>query len=149
MAKKIGKDAAVYRGASKIVGMGNWKLSGITAEEVELTEFRDNWKSFDYGVKDGGTLTFSGLSDAADAAQHGLQQANLENTDVTNLRFYIDNTSYYEPCQTTGYFSPSLTTGASTVLSHVNVTTYNIEADKSGAERIDFAAKVSGVMVLV
>jgi len=50
--------------------------------------------------------------------------------------------------QTTGYFSPYNTTGADTQLSHVNVTAYNISADKSGLMKVDFTAKVSGVMVL-
>jgi hypothetical protein len=101
-------------------------------------------------MKDGGQLTFNGHYDPDDTTgQQALQQANLYNSDLTNLRFYIDNTSYFEPCQTTGYFSPNLTTGAPTKLSHVNITAFNVSMDKAGVGAIDFTADVSGVMVLV
>jgi len=101
-------------------------------------------------MKDGGTVAFSGLFKPTDeTGQQALLDANLENTDITTMRLYIDNTSYFVPCQTTGYFSPYNTTGASTKLSHVNVTSFNVNADKSGLMQIDFSCKVSGVMVLV
>ena len=150
MAKKIGKDCKVALGASTIVGMGTWSMSGISAEQIEATSFGDNWRSFETGVKDGGEVSFNGFLDPADVTgQEELMQYNIESTDVTSLRLYVDSTSYYEPCQTTGYFSPSTTTGNSTVLSHINVTSYEVGADKSGLLTVSFSAKVSGCMVLI
>ncbi len=75
--------------------------------------------------------------------------ANIANTDLTNIRFYIDDTSYYEPCRTTGYFSPTNSTGIDTILSWVNIIGYSIRADKADLVKVDFTAKVSGVMVLI
>ena len=150
MATKIGKDCAVKLAANSVVGMGTWSLSGISSDQLEDTEFGDSWKTFKFGLKDGGQVTFNGLYDPADTTgQEVLKAANLDNTDITNLRLYVDNTSYYEPCQTTGYWSPSDTTGNPTVLSHVNITAYDISADKSGLMQSSFTAKISGCMVLI
>lgn len=150
MSKKVGKDCAVKLGTDAVVGMGTWTLDGIVTDEIESTAFGDEWKQYEYGLKDGGTISFNGHYDPADASgQIKLQEANLYNSALTNLRCYVDNTSYYEPCQTTGYFSPSLTTGAPTQLSNVRITSFNVSADKSGLMATSFTAKVSGVMVLV
>ena len=150
MAYKSGKDCAVKLGTSTVVGMGDWSITGITADQMDSSAMGDNWKTFEFGMKDGGTISFSGIADPADTTgQETLQLANLANTDLTTLRLYIDDTSYYVPCQTTGYFSPTNTTGIDTVLSHVNVTSYDITADKADLVKVSFTAKVSGCMVLV
>ena len=150
MAYKSGKDCAVKLGTSTVVGMGDWSITGITADQMDSSAMGDNWKTFEFGMKDGGTISFSGIADPADTTgQETLQLANLANTDFTTLRLYIDDTSYYVPCQTTGYFSPTNTTGIDTVLSHVNVTSYDITADKADLVKVSFTAKVSGCMVLV
>jgi len=92
-----------------------------------------------------------GFLDPADTTgQQALMKANLDNTDLTSLRLYVDNTSYYEPCQTTSYFAPgSLSTGQDTVYSYVNITSYDIGMDKAGLGTVSFTGKVSGVMVLI
>ena len=150
MSKRVGKDCAVKIGTNTVVGMGTWTMSGITADQLETTEFLSEWKEYDFGLKDGGAISFNGLADPDDTTgQEALREANVENTDLTTLRLYVDNTSYYEPCQTTGYLSPSTTTGAATVASHVNIVSYDISADKAGMLQCSFSAKVSGVMVLV
>ena len=150
MAYKSGKDCKVTLGTATIVGMGTWNLSGITADQMDASAFGDNWKKFEFGMKDGGQITFSGLYDPADVTgQEILQAANVDNSDIYNLRLYIDNTSYFEPCGSTGWFTPTDSTGNDTVKSWVNITSFNIKADKSGLMAIDFSAKVSGLMVLV
>jgi hypothetical protein len=150
MGVKVGKDAKVTLGAATVLKMGTWNLSGITTEEFDASSFQDEWKLYEYGMKDGGNVGFNGHYDPTDTTgQQALQQANLYNSALTTLRLYVDNTSYFEPCQTTGYFSPNLTTGAPTILSSVTITSLNITADKSGLESIDFGGKVSGLMVLV
>lgn len=150
MAVKVGYLGKVTLGASTIVGMGTWTMSGITADQLDASKFGDNWKLYEFGQKDGGQVTFNGLLDPADTTgQEELQRANIDNEDITTLRLYVDSTSYYEPCQTTGYFSVFTTSNEDTVLSHVNITGYEISSDKSGLATISFTAKVSGVMVLI
>jgi len=146
---KIGKDCCIKIGSTKMVGMGTWKLDGITADQIETTAFTDNWKGFKFGAKDGGTISFSGLFDPTDTTgQVAMMLANMQNSELKNLYLYVDSTSWYEPCQTSGYFSPSNTTGWDTIKSYVNITSYNVSADKAGMVQIDFTGKVSGVMVL-
>jgi hypothetical protein len=146
----VGKDGKVTLGTNTVVGMGTWSLDGINVEEFDASSFGDTWKSYEYGMKDGGTISFNGHYVPTDTTgQQALQQANLYNSSITNLRLYINNTSYYEPCQTTGYFSPTLTTAAPTVLSNIKVTTFSVGMDKSGLGTINFTAKVSGLMVLI
>lgn len=150
MSRKVGKDAKVALDTATVSEMGTWSIDGITTDEFDASAFGDEWKEFEYGMKDGGSVSFNGHYDPADTTgQQALQQANLYNSALTNLRLYIDKTSYFEPCQTTGYFSPNLTTGAPTQLSNVKITSLSIGADKSGLETISFTGKVSGCMVLV
>lgn len=144
----VGKDGKVTLGTNTVVGMGTWSLDGIQVEEFDASEFGDTWKQFEYGMKDGGSVSFNGHYTPTDTTgQQALQQANLYNSDLTNLRLYINNTSYFEPCQTVGWFSPALTTGAPTKVSSVTITSFNIGMDKSGLGTISFTGKVSGVMV--
>jgi hypothetical protein len=150
MAGKVGYICSVKLGSNTVKLIGAWSLDGIAADQIDTSAFTDNWKTFEFGMKDGGTISFSGLYDPTDAdGQQALMNANLENTDLTTLKLYVDSTSYFEPCQTTGYFSPTTTQNASTKLSNVNITGFNVAADKADVIKVDFTAKVSGVMVLV
>jgi len=151
MAVKVGHLGKVTFGSATIVGMGTWTISGITADQMESSAFGDNWKTYEFGMKDGGQISFNGFLDPADTTgQQVLQKANMDNTDLTSLMLYIDNTSYYIPSASTSYFAPgSLSTGQDGKVSHVNITSYDISMDKAGLPTISFTAKVSGVMVLV
>ena len=145
----VGKDAKVSLGANTVVGIGIWTIDGITTEEFDASAFGDEWKLFEYGMKDGGTISFNGHYQPTDTTgQDMLLQANLYNSALTNIRLYINNTSYFEPCQSTGWFSPgAYSTGMPTVASNVRITTFNIGMDKSGLGTISFTGKVSGLMV--
>jgi hypothetical protein len=150
MAARVGKNCKVTLGSAQVLGIGTWKLSGISLDELDDTEFGATWKSFQFGLKDGGQISFDGFARPEDTTgQEILRTANLEATNITTLRLYLDATSYFVPCQTTGYFSPTNTTGAGTRASYVNITSYDISVDKSGLASISFTAKVSGVMALV
>ena len=145
----VGKDGKVTLGGNTIVGMGTWSLDGIVTEEFDASAFGDTWKEYLYGMKDGGSVSFNGHFEPTDTTgQQALQQANLYNSALTNLRLYINNTSYFVPCSTAVYFSPALTTVAPTPAGcSVTITAINIGMDKSGLGTISFTGKVSGVMV--
>jgi hypothetical protein len=150
MAVFTGQNCSVRLGTVAVVGIGTWSLSGVTADQMEASDFGDNWKSFEFGMKDGGSITFSGLLDASDVTGYEeLVYANNQNTDITDFRLYINSTSYYIPCATAGYFSPVHTTGADTQVSYVNITAVEIGAEKSSLCTVSFTAKVSGNMVLI
>lgn len=150
MSFRIGSKCRVTLGPSTVVGMGTWTLTGVTADKIEVTAFGDDWKSYMFGLMDGGEISFEGFFDPDDVmGQNPLCLANLKGNRVTSLRLWIDDTSYFTPCQTTGYFSPTATTGQPTRASYVNITYYDVKADKSNVAQCSFKATVSGVMVLV
>ena len=151
MSKKIGYKGKVTVGSDATVAcMGTWTLNGIKSDQIDVSALGDDWKQYMFGMKDGGDISFDGFYDPDDAnGQETLRLANLYNSNLTTLKLWIDDTSYFEPCQTTGYFSPTLTTGAPTKASYVNITSYDIKKDQSSVDKTTFSGKVSGVMVLV
>lgn len=138
MAKQKGKDCKVALGVNKIVGMGDWELPGTDTELLETTEFEDDYKTYEAGVKDGGEITFSGLYDPADVnGQQALREANENGTHVTDLRFYEgDGVSYWKP-ETT---SPP---------SYLLITKYGIKGSRTNMMETNFTAKVCGKMTRI
>lgn len=141
MATKVGKDAKVTLGANTVAEMGTWTMDGITNDTLEDTVFQDEFKMYQYGLGDGGTITFSGFFDMTDTTgQIMLESAARNKSTISNLRVYVDNTSYYEPNQTT----------ANGPASNVLIQKFGaVSFEKAGIGTIEFTAKVSGVMFLV
>ncbi len=138
MAFKTGSDAKVTLGSDTVVGMGNWKLEGITVDLLESTAFGDTAKQYMPGLIDYGTVSFGGLYDPADTTgQSVLVSAMLNNSKITNVRLYVDNTSYW---------TPNLTalSAAGMILQGVP-----IGMDKSGLGTIEFSGKCTGPWTLV
>jgi hypothetical protein len=132
-----GKFCKVCLGTFQIAGLGSWEMTGVTTDLLESTEFGDDWKQFEMGLKDGGEITFSGLYDRTDSTgQEDVIDANLNDTQVTDFRCYVDTTSYWVPATT----SPT---------SYVLITQWRISADKSGLVQFSGTAKISGKMHIV
>lgn len=152
MAAHPGKDAKVTIGANTVVGMGTWAVGGITTEELDGSAFGDQWKTYVYGMKDGGTITFGGYLNMADTTgQQILVAANAKNSNLPDLRFYMNSVSYWVPNQTTDYFAPgAMSTGMGTPgLCSCNITGISINEDKSGIGTVSFTARINGCMALV
>lgn len=146
----VGKDCKVVLGSGTILGIGNWSIDGMSRAEIDDTEFGDEATKYVLGIQDGGTISFAGNAKFADTTgQLALMDAFDAATELTTLKLYINETSYFEPCQTTGYLHPGNTTGASTVASNVIITGHPISVDKGGLAQISFTARVNGNMVLV
>ncbi len=135
---KAGNHAKVTVNAITVVGMGNWKLNGITVDLLESTSFGDTAKQFLTGLIDYGTVTFGGLYDPGDTTgQSVLLSAQLNNSKIASLALYVDNTSYWTPNVTA--------VSAAGVL----VQTVVIGVDKGGLATIEFTGKCTGPWVLV
>ena len=152
MALVNGKNMKVTLGANTVVGMGTWSINDGSVEEVDDTEFGDNFKTFVFGIHDGGTISFSGHHDPADTtAQELIRQAKNDDSAMNSIRLYVDNTSYYTANQTTSYWSPANTSAA--LLSFpatLYITGCELGGDKSGMGSISFEGKLSGgPMVLI
>ncbi len=137
MAFGAGKNCKVSVGSDKVLGMGTVALSGVETDLLDQTQFGDDWKQWLNGLKDGGELTFNGMYDPADSTgQDVLRTANENDTQVTDIRFYVDAASY---------FIPKTTNPASYIL----ITGWTVEASKDGMVECGFTAKISGAMELV
>lgn len=133
----VGKDAKVTLGTDQVLGMGTWTMSGISTDLLESTEFGDEWKRYELGLKDGGDISFSGLYDKADTTgQDVLRTANENGTNLTTIRFYVDNTSYWTPTTTLP-------------LSSCLVTAWSIGAEKGSLVTADFTVKIDGKLELI
>ncbi len=131
--KKVGKNCAIMIGTWEVLGMGKWSIPGAKADLLDSTEFGDQWKEYMIGLQDGGEITFSGVLVATDTTgQAALKQANMLNSQLTNLAFMIDSTSRFQ-LDLTDY--PN---------SYMLVTAWKVEADKSNLLQTDFTVKVSG-----
>ena len=147
---KAGYLAKVTLGANKVLGIGVWSMDGMTIAELDNTEFGDKSTKYVLGIQDGGTITFAGNHKPGDTTgQDKLLEYWDARSQITSMRFYIDETSYYEPCQTTSYLHPAWTSTANTVLSSVLMTAAPINYDKGALGQIGFTVRVNGNMVLV
>ena len=90
MAFLAGNKGKVTLGASTVVGMGSWKLNGITVDQLESTSFGDTAKQYMTGLLYYGTVEFAGLYDPADTTGQGiLVSAMLNNSKIANIRLYV------------------------------------------------------------
>ncbi len=151
MGKMKGTAADVKFGGTAVVGMGTWNWNGITANMLAQTEFGDFIETYKPGMKEGGNVGFNGLRDPADSTgQELMKKLWLNGVDITSLQLFLDNTSYYEFCQTAGYWDPGAgSTGMGTVASWGNVSAFDETQDKSDMMKVSFTIKVSGYLVLV
>ena len=143
MATKSGRIADVKVGLATVAGQGTWTLGGFTREVIEEDSWDLDIKKKFFSVGDAGTITFSGLYDAADPNGQILLNAACINSSLfsggasstSTLNFFIDNTSYW-----------TVTTGGSILITKCT----SITMEKSAMGTIDFEAVVSGgVMSLI
>ena len=144
---KIGIDAKVKIGDENVVGVGTWSITGSSYAEIEDTEFGDDDFAALRGLRTGGTVTFGGNFKVDDTTgQDAIKDAFWNKTDLTTLRFYVDNTSYYAPNDTTGAGGGL---PADVMVSHIKILKEpDISFDKSGLGTISFEGKVFGAMRL-
>ena len=137
MGFKSGHLGKVTLGANTVVGMGVWELPGIATDLLESTAFGDTAKQFMTGLLDYGPVNFDGLYDPADVTgQAVLLSANLNSSKISNIRLYVDNTTYWTPDTTT------------VTAAGMYVESTAIGMDKSGLATIKFSGKCTGPWAL-
>lgn len=139
MSVKLGFRGAVKLGTYTVAEIGNWKMSGYTREAIDTSHFGSEEKTFEFGIADGGTLTFSGSFDPADANGQAMLESACKNASkLTNIRLYVDNTSYFTPDVTGNSVSCVLITKC-----------LSVDFASNGIGKIDFEGRISGRMALV
>jgi len=138
MARKVGRLAKVVLGTTTIGEMGKWSLDGITMEMLDASAFGDEFKEYEIGMGDYGTVSFGGWYDPADTNQSTLIAAHLNKSKIGNaIKFYVDNTSYWTPNVTN--------LSAAGIL----IQSIKIGFDKGGIGNIEVTAQCTGPWVLV
>ncbi len=120
---------------SKVLGAGNYSLSGITRSTVETGEFGVDFTTYEFGCADGGTITLSDVAyDPTCPEQNTLVSAisnafKFDNNTTSGIRFWINNTSW-------------ISVGTS---GHILMTrAFAITADRCGMAKTSFEGQVSG-----
>ena len=140
MAVMIGRDARVSFGpASSALGMGTWSISQPGPALLDATVFGDEWVQNKAGVRDGGTVSFSGNFNWSKLMQQKLQTDFAAGTALTtgsSFRCWM-STGVVGSSAGHGYFK--LSTGATLI-----ITGLNASQDKAGLGQLDASMKISG-----
>ncbi len=137
-----GKFSKITYGTTKILGAGQFSLSGLTRKTLESSEFGDDIDVFEFGTADGGTITIADcLYDPTDTTGQRLldllAQTPLEslgNNLTSGLRFYVNSTSYRQ-------------VGTSGKLLITN--SHKLDVDRNGLAKCGFEGKVSGAPMVL
>ena len=145
---KLGREAKVTIGSNTILGIGSWSISGGSWGEIDDTEFGDDSEQVLRGIRTGGAVTFSGNYKVDDTqGQDLIKTAFWSKSDLTTLRFYVDDSSYYTPNSTTaaGGGLP-----VETPVSHIKIMTEpTISIDKNDLAKSEFTGRLIGAMRLI
>lgn len=139
MGLKVGRKGKVVLGTYSIANMSVWELGPMTTEEIETTQFGDEFDHYDFGVGRFGTLTVTGQYNPDDTTGQVLIESAWKNKSLlANLKLYINSVSYWTPDVTNDSYSGVL------------ITSYGaIRHDRAGVGEVAFGGRVSGQMVLV
>ncbi len=134
MAAVVGKLAAVYYGAVKLLGLSTWTLSGYVAQTLENTEFGDSVQSFVFGgAGDPGTVSFSGNYDPANTTgQAAFATACKSGVPLTNLYFYETASKYW-----------AVAAGGEILPTKCDA----IVMERNSLGKIDFTGRISGAVM--
>jgi hypothetical protein len=131
-----GRYASIKKGSVLVQNMGKWALA-IKMAEIDVSVFGSVWGKKIPGMQDW-TGTIDGFYDPADTiGQKLLHDAALAATKLTDIRFYIDSTSYWTP-------DISGESGAGAY-----ITSINVGHDKAGVASISMSVVGYGKIALV
>jgi hypothetical protein len=134
----VGRRGAVLLGTYRIAEIGTWKMNGVTRDTIDVTPFGSEDKLYEFGLSDGGTITFSGSYDNTDSTGQALLDSACQNGSAISLKFMINSTSGYVPDTTGNSSSRMLVTKCR-----------SIDMSANGVGKIDFEVKISGRIALV
>lgn len=132
-----GKNGTVKIGDVVIAEMATWSYSGDLRDSIEAPETYD----IDYiesygGTPKGGDIEISGMLKIADTGQVLAKTKFDANTEMADLKLYIDATHWILP-------DASLTPVSKAYFTKVTA----IDHDASGVVMVSMSAKVTGAMV--
>ena len=139
MGLKNGRFASARLGTYVIASLGNFSIDGWANDMIETTSFGDIAKTYEFAMQSYGTIKCSGFFATGDTTGQDLLMSAFQNqSKITNLRLYIDSTSYYTPGVTSNSSSCVMVTSVSPVV-----------FDKAQVGQITYTFQISGVLTLV
>ena len=97
MAVLLGRNSRIKKGpplSSVVVAkMTNFTLS-INDEEIDITSFGDLWSKNAIGMRNW-SASVSGFYIKDNTEQNAIRAANINGTQLTDIEFWLDSTSYY------------------------------------------------------
>ena len=138
MAVMIGRDARITFNTSTL-GMGTWSISQPGPALLDATVFGDEWVKHKGGVRDGGTISFSGNFNWSKLMQQKIETdfaAGTALTTASSFRLYM-STGVVGSSGMWGYYK--LSSSATLIITGVNAS-----QDKAGLGQLDVSMKISG-----
>jgi len=131
-----GRNASVKKGTYTIANLSSWKID-MPNQEIDTSAFGDTWGKSDVGQRKW-SATVSGFCDITDTnGQKAIESAWGSGALINDVKFYLDNTSYWVPDVTTDSDAGG------------RVTSYSIGQSKNGVASIDFTLSGSGPITFV
>ena len=131
-----GRYASVKLASNLIANLGDWSLD-INLDSIDVSVFGSTWGKAIPGMQRW-TGSANGFYDPADTnGQATLKTDALASTKVTDIRFYVDSTSYWTPD----------VTGDADAGCYIN--TISIKHDKAGVASVGYSIIGFGPLTLV
>lgn len=136
-----------------LLNMTNWSLSQPGPDVIDATCMGDNWKQYKIGIRDGGTISFSGFFNYKDSTGQKLLIDKFQAGTIIKYPGTPGTTEGYRfelwPSDDTGHSSGvgcwkfSTGSGTTTLRKELIVQSVNVGQDKSGLGSIDMTLKIS------
>ena len=131
MATYSGQDGHIKLGTFEVAEMASWNLT-ISTNEIAINVFGNSWSKTQQGIKTW-SCSVSGFYDLTDTnGQVAVKNAFYANTLLTNVRFYVDDTSYWTPDTTTDSSAGARVTNYSPTQTADNVAQVTIQFAGTG-----------------
>lgn len=132
MATYLGRNASVKLGTDTVAELAEWTLN-ITADAIKQGTFGSTWGKTHGLAETNWNGSFSGLLDISDATgQSVLEDAVISGTKLTNLRLYVDSTSYYTPDTATDADAGCYITSYNSTATHGDVIRVDVSFEGTG-----------------
>lgn len=139
----------VTLGTHTVLGVGTWSWSGESVGMLDDTSMGDVAGRYLPDIVEGGQLTFSGNYKKDDTTgQDALRSYMLNRAAITDIRLYVDASSYYTPNSTTGA-GGGVPAGFPVSAVYVQDHSVDFSGPKGALGKVSFTLKVDGVMRLI
>ena len=138
----------VTLGENVILGVASWSHSGQGRSSLDDTVMGDKANRYLPDILEGGKVTLSGNYKKDDTTGHSaMLSAMFNESGISNIRFYVDATSYYTPNDTT---AANWLLPAGMPVSRVLVESYDVDfsGPKGALGKFSSSMQVDGVLTL-